>query len=123
GHGHISHRQAYRKEGAPTVVDALQLVPRPQPFLSGFQDATTPIVMTAHEAVIEGLDGIACETQLISSDRVDQYLQRHDTSNGGASSTSDACSEVYAHASLISSDDFDLVTDLAQACWLTHHGC
>ncbi|KAH9288702.1 hypothetical protein KI387_032819 [Taxus chinensis] len=71
--------------------------------------------MTAHEGAIEGLAGIARETQLISSDRVGQYLQRRDTSSGGASSTSDARSEVYAHASLISPDDFELVTDLAQA--------
>ncbi|KAH9328984.1 hypothetical protein KI387_001092, partial [Taxus chinensis] len=53
--------------------------------------------------------------QLISSDRVGQYLQRRDTSSGGASSTSDARSEVYARASLISPDDFELVTDPAQA--------
>ncbi|KAH9305712.1 hypothetical protein KI387_010116, partial [Taxus chinensis] len=71
--------------------------------------------MTAHEAAIEGLAGIARETQLISSDHVGQYLQRHDTSSGGASSTSDARSEVYARASLISPDDFELVTDPAQA--------
>ncbi|KAH9292786.1 hypothetical protein KI387_042028, partial [Taxus chinensis] len=118
GHGHISHRQAYIKEGAPTVVDVWQLVPRPQPFLSGFQDVATPVVMTAHEAAIEGLAGIARETQLISFDCVGQYLQRRDTSSGGASSTSDACSEVYARASLISPDDFELVTDPAQACQL-----
>ncbi|KAH9290505.1 hypothetical protein KI387_034622 [Taxus chinensis] len=71
--------------------------------------------MTAHEAAIEGLAGIARETQLISSDRVGQYLQRRDTSSGGGSSTSDARSEVYARASLISPDDFELVTDPAQA--------
>ncbi|KAH9325762.1 hypothetical protein KI387_005940, partial [Taxus chinensis] len=58
------------------------LVPRPQPFLSGFQDVAAPVVMTAHEAAIEGLAGIAHETQLISSDCVGQYLQRHDTSSG-----------------------------------------
>ncbi|KAH9302744.1 hypothetical protein KI387_014327, partial [Taxus chinensis] len=115
GRGRISHRKAYRKEGAPAVVDARQLVPRPQPFLSGFQDVAAPVVMTAHEAAIEGLAGIARETQLISSDRVGQYLQRRDTSSGGASSTSDARSEVYARASLISPDDFELVTDPAQA--------
>ncbi|KAH9292174.1 hypothetical protein KI387_042643, partial [Taxus chinensis] len=115
GRGRISHRQAYRKEGAPAVVDARQLVPRPQPFLSGFQDVAAPVVMTAHEGAIEGLAGIARETQLISSDRVGQYLQRRDTSSGGASSTSDARSEVYARASLISPDDFELVTDPAQA--------
>ncbi|KAH9331261.1 hypothetical protein KI387_003369, partial [Taxus chinensis] len=40
---------------------------------------------------------------------------RHDSSSGGASSTSDARSEVYARASLISLDDFELVTDPAQA--------
>ncbi|KAH9294002.1 hypothetical protein KI387_040795, partial [Taxus chinensis] len=40
---------------------------------------------------------------------------RCDTSSGGASSTSDARSEVYARASLISPDDFELVTDPAQA--------
>ncbi|KAH9327888.1 hypothetical protein KI387_044380, partial [Taxus chinensis] len=115
GRGRISHRQAYRKEGAPAVVDARQLVPRPQPFLSGFQDVAAPVVMTAHEGAIEGLAGIARETQLISSDCVGQYLQRRDTSSGGASSTSDARSEVYARASLISPDDFELVTDPAQA--------
>ncbi|KAH9330023.1 hypothetical protein KI387_002131, partial [Taxus chinensis] len=72
------------------------LVPRPQPFLSGFQDVAAPVVMTAHEGAIEGLAGIARETQLISSDRVGQYLQRRDTSSGGASSTSDARSEASA---------------------------
>ncbi|KAH9330186.1 hypothetical protein KI387_002294, partial [Taxus chinensis] len=66
-----------------------------------------PFVMTAHEAAIEGLVGIARETQLISSDRVGQYLQRRDTSSGVASSTSDAGSEVYARASFISPDDFE----------------
>ncbi|KAH9293737.1 hypothetical protein KI387_041060, partial [Taxus chinensis] len=70
GRGRISHKEAYRKEGAPVVVDMRQLVPRPQPFLLGFQDVATPVVMTAHEAAIEGLAGIAHETQLISSDRV-----------------------------------------------------
>ncbi|KAH9291999.1 hypothetical protein KI387_042813, partial [Taxus chinensis] len=80
-----------------------------------FQDVTTPVVMTAHEAAIEGLARIARETQLISSDRVGQYLQRRDTSSGGASSSSDACNEVYARASLISPDDFELVTDPTQA--------
>ncbi|KAH9293009.1 hypothetical protein KI387_041796, partial [Taxus chinensis] len=118
GRGRISHKEAYRKEGAPAVVDAQQLVPRPQPFLSGFQDVATPIVMTAHEAAIEGLAGIAHETQLISSDRVGQYLQRCDTSSGGASSSSDACNEVYTRASLISPDDFELVTYPTQARWL-----
>ncbi|KAH9322183.1 hypothetical protein KI387_016822, partial [Taxus chinensis] len=93
GRGRISHREAYRKEGAPAVVDVRQLVPRPQPFLSGFQDVAAPIVMTAHEAVIEGLAGISRETQLISYDHVGQYLQRRDTSSGGASSSNDACSE------------------------------
>ncbi|KAH9293919.1 hypothetical protein KI387_040869, partial [Taxus chinensis] len=112
--GRISHREAYRKEGAPAVVDIQQLVPRPQPFLSGFQDVTTPVVMTAHEAAIEGLAGISRETQLISSDHVGQYLQRRDTSSGGASSSSDARSEVYARASLISPDDFEVVTDPTQ---------
>ncbi|KAH9331302.1 hypothetical protein KI387_003410, partial [Taxus chinensis] len=118
GRGHISHKQTYRKEGAPIVVDARQLVPRPQPFLSGFQDVAAPVVMTAHEAAIEGLAGIAHETQLISSDRVGQYLQRHDASSGGASNTSDARSKVYARASLISPYDFELVTNPTQARWL-----
>ncbi|KAH9292209.1 hypothetical protein KI387_042606, partial [Taxus chinensis] len=71
--------------------------------------------MTAHEVAIEGLAGIARETQLISSDHVGQYLQRCDTSSGGASNSSDACNEVYARAYLISPDDFELVTDPAQA--------
>ncbi|KAH9295143.1 hypothetical protein KI387_038731, partial [Taxus chinensis] len=70
--------------------------------------------MTAHEAVIEGLAGISRETQLISSDHVGQYLQRRDTSSGGASSINDARSEVYTHASLISLDEFEAVTDPTQ---------
>ncbi|KAH9315168.1 hypothetical protein KI387_023795, partial [Taxus chinensis] len=83
-------------------------------------DVVTPIVMTSHEAAIEGLAGISRETQLISSDHVGQYLQRCDTSSGGASSSSDARNEVYTHASLISPDDFELVTDPAQARRLGH---
>ncbi|KAH9310369.1 hypothetical protein KI387_025404, partial [Taxus chinensis] len=70
--------------------------------------------MTAHEGAIEGLTSIAHETQLISSDHVGQYLQRCGTSSGGASSTVMHGNKLYAHAHLISPDDFEALTDPTQ---------
>ncbi|KAH9317595.1 hypothetical protein KI387_019364, partial [Taxus chinensis] len=69
----IGDRTAYRQEGVPLIVDVIQLVERPKPFLDGFQDEVLPINGSSHEGAIEGLGSISREAQFIPYDR--DYLQ------------------------------------------------
>lgn len=47
----------------------------PQPFLVGFQDASTPLIQSANEGAIEGIVKISHENQLMSYNRGDNSFK------------------------------------------------